>query len=187
MDFNFMEFLKLPTKIMVALGLASGVILFLPDAIVEKMYMIEFRDKYGFVIGVIFILTVSILIITGIMAIYNYFKDKYTSKKVEENSGKFLVSLDTFKKAIVYGLYLEEDHTEELPLNSGAVVHLEHMMVIGKATNQYFIDHLNNPVFPYMLQPWVIEKLNNDNELLESYKDAYIVQSSMCREEALRY
>ncbi|MGL5379745.1 super-infection exclusion protein B [Clostridium sp.] len=54
MDFNFMEFLKLPTKIMLALGLASGVILFLPDTIVEKMYMIEFRDKYGFVIGVIF-------------------------------------------------------------------------------------------------------------------------------------
>ncbi|MGL5379746.1 super-infection exclusion protein B [Clostridium sp.] len=121
------------------------------------------------------------------MAIYNYFKDKHTSKKVEENSGKFLVSLDTFKKAIVYGLYLEEDHTEELPLNSGAVVHLEHMMVIGKATNQYFIDNLNNPVFPYMLQPWVIEKLNNDNELLESYKEAYMVQSRMCREETLRY
>ncbi|MDY6228801.1 MAG: superinfection exclusion B family protein [Clostridium sp.] len=178
-NFNFMEFLKLPTKIMVALGFFSGVILFLPDSIVEKIYMIEFRDKYGFVIGVIFILTASILITTGIIAIYNYFKNKYVSKKVEENSGKFLASLDTFKKAIVFGLYVKEDHTEVLPLNNGAIAHLEHMMVIGKATNQYFIDDLNNPVFPYMLQPWVIEKLNNDYKLLTSFKEAYRYRSSI--------
>ena len=179
MNFNFMEFLKLPTKIMVALVFTSGIILLLPDSIVEKIYMIEFRDKYGFVIGGIFVLTSSILITTGIIAIYNYFKDKYVAKKVEENSGKFLVSLDTFKKAIVFGLYVKEDHTEVLPLNNGAIAHLEHMMVISKATNQYFIDDLNNPVFPYMLQPWVIEKLNNDDKLLTSFKEAYRYQSSI--------
>lgn len=176
MDFNFMDFLKLPTKIMVALGLASGMILFLPDSIIVRMYMGEFREKYGFIIGSIFIISLCILIITSAIAIYNVFKEKYISKKVKKNSEKFLVSLDIFKKAIVYGMYIEEDHTEVLPLNSGAVVYLESMLVIGKVANQYFVDDITNLTFPYMLQPWVIEKLQNDNELLLSYKEAYNIQ-----------
>lgn len=73
-------------------------------------------------------------------------------------------------------MYIEEDHTEVLPLNSGAIVYLESMLVIGKVTNQYFVDDITNLTFPYMLQPWVIEKLQNDNELLLSYKEAYNIQ-----------
>lgn len=176
MNFNFMEFLKLPTKIMGALMLASGMILFLPDSIIAQMYMIEFRGKYGFIIGTVFIISLSILVITATITVYNLFNDKHNKKKFKENSGKLLISLDTFKKAIVYRLYIKEDHTDKLPLNSGAIIYLENRMIIGKATNQYFTNDLNNPVFPYMLQPWVIEKLQNDNELLSSFKEAYRIQ-----------
>ena len=36
-DFNLADFFKLPTKIMFALALASGMVLFLPDNIVAKI------------------------------------------------------------------------------------------------------------------------------------------------------
>ena len=45
LDFNLADFFKLPTKIMFAIALASGLILFLPDSIVTKMYMVDFRNK----------------------------------------------------------------------------------------------------------------------------------------------
>ena len=45
-------------------------------------------------------------------------------------------------------------------------------MMIGKATTQYAVSDLNNAVFPYMLQPWVIQKLQDDNELQTSFKIA---------------
>ena len=41
-DFNLADFFKLPTKIMFALALASGMVLFLPDNIVAKMYMFDY-------------------------------------------------------------------------------------------------------------------------------------------------
>ena len=44
-DFNLADFFKLPTKIMFALARASGMILFLPENIVSKMYMVDFRNK----------------------------------------------------------------------------------------------------------------------------------------------
>lgn len=172
MELNIMDFFKLPTKIMVAIALATGMILFLPDPLISKMYMDGFRNEYGFIIGATFVVSVSILTIGIIISIYNYFYQIHTQKKIKENSGKLIASLDDYKKTIVYLLYNEDNHTHELPLNDGAVVFLENMMVIGKATNQYFVDDITNPMFPYLLQPWVIEKLQNDEELLDSFKRA---------------
>lgn len=172
MELNIMDFLKLPTKIMVAIALATGMILFLPDSLISKMYMDEFRNEYGFIIGAVFVVSISILTIGVIISIYNYFYERHKQKRIKENSGKLLASLDDYKKTIVYLLYNEDNHTHELPLNDGAVVFLENMMVIGKATNQYFVDDIINPMFPYLLQPWVIEKLQNDEELLSSFERA---------------
>ena len=38
-NFNISELLKLPAKIMLAISLASGVVLFLPNKLITKMYM----------------------------------------------------------------------------------------------------------------------------------------------------
>lgn len=69
-------------------------------------------------------------------------------------------------------LYKEDNNTSELPLNDGAIVFLEHWMVIQKANGQYFVDDLTNPMFPYFLQPWVVNKLNEDEDLLISFEKA---------------
>lgn len=172
MELNIMDFFKLPTKIMVAIALATGMILFLPDSLISKMYMDGFRNEYGFIIGAVFVVSISILTIGVIISIYNYFYEMHKQKRIKENSSKLIASLDDYKKTIVYLLYNEDNHTHELPLNDGAVVFLENMMVIGKTTSQYFVDDITNPMFPYSLQPWVIEKLQNDEELLASFEKA---------------
>lgn len=172
-DFNIADFFKLPNKIMGALSLASGMILFLPNSLVEKMYMADFRDKYGFIIGLVFITAFSILIISLLLSIIKYYRDKYYKKKFEESAKPRLQALDRYQKAIIYGLFIEDNHTDELPLHDGAVNFLEHGMMIGKATNHYAVSDLNNAVFPYMLQPWVIQKLQEDNELQLLFKTAY--------------
>lgn len=172
-DFNIADFFKLPNKIMAALALASGMILFLPNTIVEKMYMMDFRNKFGFAIGLIFIVSFSILFITSLVACYKYFRHKYLMRKFKATAKKRLNDLDTYQKALIYDLYCEDNHTDELPLHDGAVNFLEHNMMIGKATTQYMVSDLNNACFPYMLQPWVISELQKDNELLSSFKEAF--------------
>lgn len=67
-------------------------------------------------------------------------------------------------------LYIRDNNTFELPLNDGAIVFLEHYMVIQKAASQYVVEDLINPKFPYFLQPWVVNKLNKDENLLLSLK-----------------
>lgn len=173
LDFNLADFFKLPTKIMFAIALASGLILFLPDSIVTKMYMVDFRNKYGFAIGLLFLISFSILIVTVLVSIYKYFSHLYFMKKFRATAKPRLQGLNDYQKAIVYGLYMEDNHTGELPLHDGAVKLLKQNIIITETTNQYAVSDLNNAVFPYMLQPWVIEELQKDNELLSAFHKAY--------------
>ena len=47
--------LKTP-YILITIALASELILFLPDNIISKMYMLDFRNKFGFLFGLFFVL-----------------------------------------------------------------------------------------------------------------------------------
>lgn len=172
MNFNITDFFKLPSNVMSAISLATGIILFLPDKLLKKMYMIEFKNKWGFIIGVTFIISTSILVIGILSNICKSLYNKYSNFKFKKNSNKLLSSLDMYKKTIVYMLYKEHNKTSELPLNDGAVVFLEHWMVIQKAASQYAVEDLINPRFPYFLQPWVVDKLNKEEGLLLSFKNA---------------
>ena len=172
-DFNLVDFFKLPTKIMFALALASGMVLFLPDNIVAKMYMVDFRNKYGFAIGLLFLISFSILAVTLIIGIYKCFSHKRSMKKFKATAKERLQKLDNYQKAIVYGLYMEDNHTSELPFHDGAVKWLKQNIIITETASQYAVSDLNNAVFPYMLHPWVVEELQKDSELLASFCDAY--------------
>ncbi|MDU1442681.1 MAG: super-infection exclusion protein B [Clostridium cochlearium] len=172
-DFNVSDFFKLPTKIMFAIALATGLILFLPENIVAKLYMVDFRNKYGFVIGLIFLISVSISIISFIVIIYRYYSNKYYMKKFKDGANDRLKKFSDYQKAIVYYLFSMENHTGELPLHDGAVVWLKNNMVIIETTNQYMVSDLNNAVFPYMLQPWVVEELEKDRGLFEEFRTSF--------------
>ena len=92
LDFNLADFFKLPTKIMFAIAIASGLILFLPDSIVTKMYMVDFRNKYGFAIGLVFLISFSILIVTVLVSVYKYFSHLYFMKKFRDRKSTRLNS-----------------------------------------------------------------------------------------------
>ena len=138
-DFNLVDFFKLPTKIMFALALASGMVLFLPDNIVAKMYMVDFRNKYGFAIGLLFLISFSILAVTLIIGIYKYFSHKRSMKKFKATAKERLQKLDNYQKAIVYGLYMEDNHTSELPFHDGAVKWLKQNIIITETASQYAV------------------------------------------------
>ena len=185
-DFNIADVLKLPVKIFVAVGIGTGVILFLPDSVIQKLYLTSFRDSFGFVIGLIFIISVSIVGVTMIIAIYKMIRGKINFKKMKENREKFIASLDDYQKTIVYILYDKINHTDELPISDGSVRWLEQNSVLAKATSQHFIENPLNITFPYMLNPWVIEYLNSHSGLLEDMKKtSEKMQKKMKKQEEL--
>lgn len=169
---NLSDIIKAPLKIFIGLFIATGIVLFLPDNLAMKLYMVDFRNKYGFVISLVFICSFTISVVGGVSTLWSKNKEKRLTKKALKNAKENLKKLDDYKAAIVYELYKEDNHTSELPLNDGAVRWLEQLFIIGKATSNYPVWDLTNPIFPYMLQPWVVSELDNNEELRNKLKVA---------------
>ena len=172
-DFKILDFFKLPIKIIFAISIAAGFILFLPDYSIHKIHMYDFRAQYGFIIGSVFLTTISIILVTITVSIYNYTRNKYYWKKFIDTAKDRLLNLTDYQKVIVYYLYQKDNHTSELPFNDGSVRLLKEKLIITETTTQYMAYDLNNPIFPYMLNPWVVETMTKDENLADEFLKIY--------------
>ena len=85
-NFNLADLIKAPIKIIIAIMLSSGIILFSPEEVVSKLYMVDFRNNYGFFISIVFLITFSISL-TAIMAnVCGNFRELYLAKKLMKNA-----------------------------------------------------------------------------------------------------
>jgi len=179
MKFDIKEILTLPTSVMAAIALACGILLFSPISIIEKLFMIDFREQNGFVIGIVFIVSISILIVNLIYSISKSIQNARVRKTFYATAEARLNSLTNYQKAIIYLLYIQHNRTFDLPIHDGAIKELESHLMVGKATNQYMVSNLNNARFPYLLQPWVAKELDEKPGLLSDFKYAFNNISSL--------
>ena len=85
-DISLEDLFKLPNWIIYIICASSGSLLFLSDEILQKIYLFNIREEYGYILGLIFI--VSLISGVGLILkyfykkmklIYNiYYKDKHT-------------------------------------------------------------------------------------------------------------
>ncbi|MGN9163012.1 superinfection exclusion B family protein [Clostridium sulfidigenes] len=158
----------MPPNILGALTLASGTLLLLPDSIIKKLYMTEFRDKYGFAIGIVFVVSAAILIVLMISKIYHLFHDKKVSKRVVEGQIKYLKKMNEEKVMLIKAFIQEQTHTLEIPMNNGLVIELQHYHVISPAGQSHMVDMLD-PKIKFFLQPWVIDRIESNEELRNKF------------------
>ncbi|EJQ42886.1 hypothetical protein IEQ_05125 [Bacillus cereus BAG6X1-2] len=173
MKIDIKEILTLPNNIMAGLTLSTGILLFSPNFFLKKLFMLSFREKNGFILGIVFIVSLSILIINLIYRTTKEVQSKNAKKKFYAEAEKRLRKLNDYQKFIIYTLYNEYNRTLPLPLHDGAVLELENNHMIGKATTQYMVSDLNNAEFPYLLQPWVSDELTNKPDLLSHFLSVY--------------
>lgn len=177
LDFKISEILTLPATIMAALSLASGIILFSPVSFLESLFMQEFREENGFAIGMVFIVSLCILIVNLIYQASKNLSNAKAKRNFYATAEKRLKKLNNYQKAIIYALFMQDNRTLPLPLHDGAVAELEQKYVIGKATTQYMVSDLNNASFPYFLQPWVSDELISKPNLLSDFLTSFELQN----------
>lgn len=170
-DLNIVDILNLPVRILAALTLASGFMLLLPSKFLAKIQLTGFIDKYGFTIGLIFIVSLSILVVTLVIQIANFISNKISLSKFKKNAETRLRQLTPFEMCIVLSLFENENYTNLLPIHDGAVRKIENELIIGKLTNQYVVSNPNTAKFPYFLQKWVIDELKNKPDLLKLFEN----------------
>lgn len=165
---DFIDFLKLPPNILGALAIASGILLFLPDQIAKKLYIIEFRNKYGFTLGIVFIVAIAILMILLIGKIYHKIYNKKKSEQLIKAQIKYLMNMNPEQVTVIREFIDEPTHTLPLPYNNGLVIELQHYFIITPAGQTHLVDMLN-PQIEYFLQPWVIQRIKENEQLQQKF------------------
>lgn len=162
---ELIELLKLPPVILAAITLASGIVLFLPDKLVAKFYMTDFRNQYGFAISITFLVSLSILICYLIVAIVKLIKADIKKKKIVQKQENIARNLDEYEKEIMREFMRSGDRTLWLPMNTGIVRTLQHKMLIAPAGSNHIVDISFK--IPFLIQPWAHEFFSKYPECIE--------------------
>ena len=112
------------TPALVAVALLTGMILFLPESVLKKMALNDLPDLWNRVIGIIFLLSVALIVTLVVFSTISKIKDKRRAKRLRENLKKNLKKLSPRQKSIVLQLLHSEDNTITLDKNSGDTIYL---------------------------------------------------------------
>lgn len=168
---NILDFFKLPMQALVAICITCGLILFLPEPISDKLWLDGIRTHLGFVIGVFFLLTFAIILVSLLYTSIKRFNSYYNKRLFLKDAPDKLLKLDARQKVILLAIMAQINKTLELPIEDADVALLEYLKVIRKTTNQTIQSVTRSISFPYTLQPWAY---NIINECEEDYFKSFI-------------
>lgn len=105
------------------------------------MYMLDFRNKFGFILGLIFWFSITLLIVMLGVKVYKRYENKRLNKKVQKGMKKFLLNMKNKAEIeVITQMLKEDDYTLELPIYSGVVIKLQHYCIITPAGNSHYVE-----------------------------------------------
>lgn len=168
---DFLDFLKLPPNILAAVSIVTGIVTLLPDYYAKKIYIYNFRNDYGFIISILFLISTTILIVLLFTYIIKFMNNAIINRKIQKGKYRYLINADKNKSNLIKEFIKDSTHTLTLPMNDGLIIELQHFGIITMAGSTQLVDvEFNNSVYlKYFLQSWVIEFIKKYDELKDKY------------------
>jgi len=163
---TFDSFKKI-TPALVAVALLSGSLLFLPEAVLIKMSLNDLPDLWKRIIGIVFLLSVALILTIAIYSISSKILTRRRNKKIKDNLKKRLKTLSPRQKAIVIKMLKSDDKAIPLDKNSGDTIYLVNNLFLHMPQQVFTVGWNNEMILTYVPQPWLLELYNEEPELFE--------------------
>ncbi|MBP7222740.1 MAG: superinfection exclusion B family protein [Sedimentibacter sp.] len=157
-----LELIKLPIIYISAFLLSSSCFIFMPDSILINLGVIDIRNKYRSYIGIIFILSLSIILVNIIAYFLKVLRRKYIDYIWRRAAIKTLRNLNNAEKAILLNMMISGTYSKPIDITSGCHNRLEHYIIIYRASNLSTIGTL----FTFNMQPWVVDYIRKNEKIL---------------------
>ncbi len=146
-------------------AIAMSLIIFLPEPVVLKLGIFEFRETNKGFIGWAFILTYSYLAALLLWEIKNYLKSKYIKHHVTKKYQSKLHELTSLEKGYL-SEFMSGENTLHLEMEDGVIGGLSAKEIVYRSSDVF------DPIegIPYNLQPWARKYLEQNPILLEGAK-----------------
>lgn len=162
----FAEFKKL-TPALIALCIASGLILFLPEAVLQKMALNELPVFWRRIIGILFVITSALIATILLDSIYKPLHKRITNKRViKELRKRFLALPPEYKKLLTEALNSENRSIQLYP-TSGDAKYLQNGKFLHCAQSYTFVAPGYVAPVVYTPEPWLIDLYNKEPELFK--------------------
>ncbi|RAJ76685.1 superinfection exclusion protein B [Chitinophaga dinghuensis] len=155
---------KVPTKIIFVICLCSAVLLFVPSNFLTKLNLSVFLSDYGKYIGITFIITLSLLVISTLNSFFKYIKNLISKRRFKKEILVELVNLNSNEKALIREFFIQDKFAIQIPIYDDTMIGLLNKGIIYQASNIGPVD-LRGAVFNYSLNALV--RRNLSNHLLE--------------------
>lgn len=129
------DFDKIPTKLVLLFGLASGILLFVPAEYLLKLNLKTFVDEYGKFLGIIFLVSSVFISIKFVVFCYNKINEIITTKRIIKEIKKDCAKFSFSEIQILREFILTDKSTIQLPFLDESVISLENKRIIYKASN----------------------------------------------------
>lgn len=115
---NIPDWLKIPINILLpALWLVSGILLFLPDTVLEQFYLLDLCNKHGSKIGLAFVVTSALLFMYAFFFVKKLISAIIYKLTFKRNTLKQIVSMSNAELYVILKLYNSHDFSCQLDFN----------------------------------------------------------------------
>ncbi|MBK6266176.1 superinfection exclusion B family protein [Marivirga sp. S37H4] len=126
---------KIPMKIIIFLGIVSGIFVLASDSFLRILKMTEFEEDYGKFFGPIFIASIAFI---GLSVIY-YIKDKLEYQFNRNKGNKIIIeeleSLDPFEQSVIWEFAIQQKKSVKMPIDNSTVVGLINKEILKRVSN----------------------------------------------------
>lgn len=162
MDFSKLtEWLKLKPRYLVALGIASGLLLFLPDRFLLSLGLSELSASFRPWIGGVFLLSTVLLLTHFLSKIGTPVQEKIEEALAVRGWAKRLKELTPEEKAHLQQYIQGNTQTRYYDLSDGVVKGLVAKKILYRATSLG-----QGEAFAYNMQPWAWRRLKKRPDIL---------------------
>lgn len=113
---------KLPTKFFFLLSAVSGFVLFVDQKFLnEKLFLDNVKENYGWILGIIFILSTGLVLVNFVIWIFKSIRRKILINKWKKKFAVRIKTLDRFEKSILREFILNGQKSVEMPIDNPSV------------------------------------------------------------------
>jgi hypothetical protein len=165
---DFIQLLKLPPSILAAVVMGTGLILFLPMSILQKLGLNNIPELWRTILGFSFIISISVLVIYFIIKFIKFFISKYYWIRFKIKFPKIMKGLRDEELVVVALLYRSPNYTSRLPYADGVTIRLKNKNII-QLTSSKNVAYGDNMFIPFTITPIAQKYVDKHPELIENY------------------
>ena len=140
------EFLKLPTRIIAFFAFVSGLLLIIPEKLIETLKLTDFINEYGNYFGISFLVSAIYLLFIFVPFLIGWLSTKYKNHKANKNFinsiEETLTGLSYPEKCLLREFLIQNKNVIEVPIENTEVVSL-----LNKGIIQYASSNVRSFIF----------------------------------------